>query len=137
MERVVALTEQILATVEDLSRTISNLSVRTASEDLALRDYALGMLAELGEARARLLASESEVANLQSQVESLTDKLRLEMTRAYEAELQLGKVTGQLAHEMTRAYEAESGLRAIHASFTWKLGRFFMIPIRVLRRIVR
>lgn len=137
MEQVGTLAEQILEAIEELSQRISALSVQSLSEDLALRDYALGMLAELGEARAQLLSNEAQIAQLRSEVEGLTDKLRDEMTRAYEAELQLGKVTGQLAQEMTRAHGAESQLVAVHASFTWKLGRFFMIPIRLLRRIVR
>jgi hypothetical protein len=130
MEQVGTLAEQILEAIEDLSQRISALSVQSLSEDLELRDYALGMLAELGEARARLLHSETTA-------ESLTEKLRLEMTRAYEAELEVVRLTNLLAREMTRAAEAESNLNAVRASFTWKLGRFFMLPIRAIRRLVR
>ena len=137
MEQVGTLAEQILEAIEDLSQRISDLSVQSLSEDLELRDYALGMLAELGEARARLLHSDAEILQLRSEVGSTTEKLRLEMTRAYEAELEVVQLTGRLAREMTRAYEAESNLNAVHASFTWKLGRFFMLPIRAIRRLIR
>lgn len=137
MEQVGTLAEQILEAIAELSQRISALSVQSLSEDLALRDYALGMLAELGEARARLLHSESEVVGLRAEIDAATERLRLEMTRAYEAESRLGQLNDRLAKEMSRAYEAESNLTAVHASFTWKLGRFFMLPIRVIRRILR
>lgn len=129
-ERAEALAEQILATVKELTRDVSNISITSVVDDLALRDYALGMLAELGEARARLQRAEFEN-------ESLTERLRLEMTRAYEAESNLGLATDRLAREMTRAHEAESRIDLMINSFTWKLGRFFMLPIRALRRITR
>jgi hypothetical protein len=90
-----------------------------AMKDLIARDYALGILAELGESRARLTYFE---AALKDAIEDLA----AEKTRAYNAE--------KLVRDLS---PARDHLRAIQNSRTWKIGRFFMLPARLIRRISR
>lgn len=102
-------------------------------DSLELRDWALGVLAELGEARSQILHLNGELVR---------DKEALRQCQE-----ELSQTVERLAKEMTRAYEAEKILvshaaiehqiKLIHSSTTWKIGRFLMIPIRIARRISR
>lgn len=126
MERVEQQTREIMVAVTNLSQHVEGLAIKTASEDLAMRDYALGLLAELGETRALLLHKDAALAAANKEVSKTTELLANEMTRAYEAEKQLVKCRA-----------AEYQLNAVYASFTWRLGRFFMLPVRIVRRLLR
>ena len=126
MERVEQQTKEIMVAVTNLSQHVEGLAIKTASEDLAMRDYALGLLAELGETRALLLHKDAALAAANKEVSKTTELLANEMTRAYEAEKQLIKCRA-----------AEYQLNAVYASFTWRLGRFFMVPVRIVRRLLR
>jgi len=126
MERVEQQTKEIMVAVTNLSQHVEGLAIKTASEDLAMRDYALGLLAELGETRALLLHKDAALAAANKEVSKTTELLANEMTRAYEAEKQLIKCRA-----------AEYQLNAVYASFTWRLGRFFMLPVRIVRRLLR
>lgn len=106
-----------------LSQQIAQLNL---GEGLALRDYSLGLLAELGEARAQLLAKENDLHKVREELAETIDRLAAEMTRAHEAEKQL-----------VRLQLVAPELAAIKASFTWKIGRFFMLPARIVRRLFR
>lgn len=118
--------DAILSAVLSIKETVESLSLASKSEDLALRDYALGLLAELGEARAELLEVTNSLEAERSEVKALMARLEKEMTRAFQAEKRLSRLP-----------IVESQLSAVYASFTWKLGRFFMLPMRVLRRLQR
>lgn len=61
---------------------------------LSARDHAIGMAAELGEARHRVEKARKEVSDLRHQI------------------------------------------KLIEQSRTWKIGRFMLLPVRILRRLV-
>jgi 2-polyprenyl-3-methyl-5-hydroxy-6-metoxy-1,4-benzoquinol methylase len=95
-------------------------------DSLELQDWALGVLAELGEARSQILHNKAQLQRSQDELAQTLDRLAKEMTRAYEAEKRIA------------SYSAiERQIEAIHASTTWRIGRFFMIPIRIVRRALR
>ncbi len=112
--------------VERLTREAESSERISASDQLILRDYALGVLAELGEARAQLTDKEAEIQSARAEILSVTTRLANEMTRAHEAEKRL-----------VRIQSLEPQLEALRNSSTWKIGRFFMLPVRVLRRLLR
>lgn len=102
----------------------SDTHIDQRNAELVLRDYHLGLLAQVTE-----YAHRTKVAH---------ERLEVEMTRAYNAE--------------TRAYNAERDLLQVHqqliainslrqqildlqSSTTWKIGRFIMLPVRILRRL--
>jgi len=126
MERVEQQTEEIMVAVTNLSQHVEGLAIKSASEDLAMRDYALGLLAELGETRALLLHKDAALDAANKEVSKTTELLAKEMTRAYEAEKHL-----------IHSRAAEHQLNAVYASFTWRVGRFFMLPVRIVRRLFR
>ena len=105
---------------------------------LVLRDWSIGVLAELAEFKARDQIAAQDLLDA-------TDALRTEMTKGFE--------TGEsLVAEMTRAHEAETlvlklqaevaniqrlqnELDALRRSRAFKIGRAVTAPIRILRRI--
>lgn len=78
----------------DTSSTTEDELIRVHEEILHLRDYAIGITAELGVMRARY-------AKAQVEVESLIEQLDM-----------------------------------IHSSRTWRIGRFMILPLRLVRRIL-
>jgi 2-polyprenyl-3-methyl-5-hydroxy-6-metoxy-1,4-benzoquinol methylase len=126
VEQVQSCSDELSVSLVRLSEDIAELRFQLRGENLEFRDYALGVLAELGEARAQLLHTEAALGAATREIEQVTERLAEEMTRAYQAEKKL------LRLEMV-----ELRLTAVLDSFTWKLGRFFMLPIRVLRRLLR
>jgi 2-polyprenyl-3-methyl-5-hydroxy-6-metoxy-1,4-benzoquinol methylase len=94
--------------------------------EFEMRDHYLGILAELGEARARLLlvAEQSSESN---------QKLANEMTRAYEAE----KKVLVLERERAALLILRNELNLVYKSTTWKIGRFVMLPVRAVKRLFR
>lgn len=124
MEPLTNPNDAVLALLTDLTEAVGQLTLTSRSEDLALKDYSLGLLAELGQARSDLTETKRLLEESRSNLLELNERLAREMTRAYEAEKRNARIA---------VLEVE--LSALHASFTWKLGRFFMIPIRLLRRL--
>ena len=106
--------------------------------NLVLRDWNIGVLAELAEFKARDQIAAQDLLDA-------TDALRTEMTKGFET----GK---SLVAEMTRAHEAETlvlklqaevaniqrlqnELDALRQSRAFKIGRAVTSPMRILRRI--
>ena len=87
---------------------------------MQLRDHAIGTTAQVGELRARL--QEKEVELQEKEVE-----LR-------ERERELEKKSGRVSRLRKDLEQQEARLRA---SLTWRIGSFFMLPIRILRRLLR
>jgi predicted RNase H-like nuclease (RuvC/YqgF family) len=100
---------------------------------MQLRDFAIGEAAKSCEMRVRLQTKEYELAaaltvnhekNLHIQ-NHLAHIARLEQAMA--ASATRTKALAQRSAELDRVY----------ASRTWKLGRLLMLPIRVLKRLLR
>lgn len=87
--------------------------------DLISRDYHLGLLAQVTEYAHRARTAEG--------------RLEAEMTRAYRAEVALDEARKKLAHLAA----LQTRIDDIHNSTTWKIGRAVLLPVRILRRLLR
>ncbi len=96
--------------------------VSRISEDFR-RQY-LAALSEIGEANTRN-------AQLQQTLSETIDRLAKEMTRSYEAEGRL--LESRRLISQTSRLQLE--LNQVRSSTTWKIGRFFMFPARIIRRL--
>ncbi|NCV97919.1 MAG: hypothetical protein EBW27_08025 [Acidimicrobiia bacterium] len=96
-------------------------------EVLNSRDHAIGRATEVGELRHRL--SEARQTHATHDVNH----------RAHIARLEEALVTANAATRDTQRSVANinAELARTKASFTWKLGRTMMWPVRVLKRLVR
>ena len=54
--------------------------------------------------------------------------------RLQEKEVELEKKSARISHLRKNLDQQEARLRA---TFTWRVGNFFMLPIRILRRLLR
>ena len=105
--------------------------VQEAKRDLLLtrleqKDYIIGKLAELGEARSRL-----EV--LEERVNETMERLVAEMTRAYNAEARLVELE-PMAIEIRRL---RGEVHVLRNSRSFRIGRLFTAPFRILRKVVK
>ncbi len=91
---------------------------------MQLRDHAIGTTAQVGELRARLQEKEVE---LRARLQEKEVELR-------ERQLELEKKNARISHLRKNLDQQEARLRA---TFTWRIGNFFMLPIRILRRLLR
>jgi len=80
---------------------------------MQLRDHAIGTTAQVGELRARLQEKEVELR---------------------EKQLELEKKSARISRLRKDLDQQEARLRA---TFTWRIGNFFMLPIQILRRLLR
>jgi hypothetical protein len=97
------------------------------------RDFAIGAIAEAGEARAVIAGRDAIIAALDR--------------RAVDAETHAANHAAHIArleevmrehHRMLRQADARAReADAMRASATWRIGRFVMLPVRVLRRLAR
>jgi hypothetical protein len=137
VELLAAINRQILTENESLlEENKSLLESKISLEDkfaiaqgmmsFEIRDEYLGNLAELGEARARLI-------DLEERLSDTTLRLAAEMTRAFEAERQLIVREQDAAH----ASVARQELKSVYASKTWRVGRLVMLPVRAIKRLFR
>ena len=96
---------------------------------LQSRDFAIGAAAEAGEApayRARYVESERKLGDANEHIKShLAHIARLEQALA-----------DLLKFEKTNK-ELCTQIETIHNSATWRIGRKVMLPIRVIKRIVK
>ena len=93
------------------------------SEEMRLRDVAIGLKAELTEAIYQREKYELSNAELRNEIQDLNDRLRLEL-----------QVTEKLLR-ITAARDSE--IIAIRQSHTWRIGFFVMAPLRWIKRSKR
>ena len=92
---------------------------------LQSRDFSIGSAAEIGEMRVRHFQTKDQLKDANVHIKNhLTHIKRLE-----EAMVELNRVSA-----LHRARLAE--LDRVYNSASWKIGRFVMIPVRVLRKII-
>lgn len=80
---------------------------------MQLRDHAIGAAASVGELRAQLAETQAQLGETQAQLEQKSARL----TR------------------LRKDFEAHDA--RMRATATWKIGRFVMLPIRIVRRLLR
>jgi len=96
------------------------------------RDFAIGASARAGEMQARLTTKEIELAN--ALTVNHENGIHIENHLAHIARLEaaLAAVEPQIRELNARAAQ----LDRVYASVTWRLGKFLMLPVRLIRRIV-
>ncbi len=96
---------------------------------LQSRDFAIGAAAEAGEApayRARYVESERKLGDANEHIKShLAHIARLEQA-----------LTDLLKFEKTNK-DLRTQIETLHSSATWRIGRKVMLPIRIIKRIVK
>ncbi|NDH92715.1 MAG: hypothetical protein EBY79_06450 [Actinobacteria bacterium] len=107
-------------------------------EVLNSRDHAIGRATEIGELRHRLLAQAAMYERRLSEARQ-THATHDVNHRAHIARLEEALVTANAATRDAQRSVANinAELARTKASFTWKLGRTMMWPVRVLKRLVR
>ena len=114
------------------------------------------LLAEIGTIQHQFRISEvpelrTEVARLNSVINDLDRRIndlttQLIHSRDYamgkaaelgEAHVLLGDLHNQVADLDARLKRVRNQLKAVHGSTTWKIGRIVMLPIRLVKRVLR
>ncbi|NBP17773.1 MAG: hypothetical protein EBU98_03850 [Actinobacteria bacterium] len=103
-------------------------------EVLNSRDHAIGRAAEVGELRHRLL---SQAAMYERR---LSEARHAHTTHDTNHRAHIARLEDALAAASTAARKVSvlnADLERLRASFTWKLGRTLMWPVRLLKRLIR
>ena len=107
-------------------------------EVLNSRDHAIGRAAEVGELRHRLLA---QAAMYERRLSEARHAHTTHDTnhRAHIAQLEdaLAAASTAARVENRKASVLNADLERLRTSFTWKLGRTLMWPVRLLKRLIR
>ena len=104
------------------------------SEEMRLRDVAIGLKAELTEAIYQREKYELANAELRNEIQDLNDRIRLGKV-AHEA---LEKASLQATEKLLRIIAMrDAEITAIHQSHTWRIGFFVMAPLRWIKRSKR
>ncbi len=103
-------------------------------EVLNSRDHALGRAAEIGEWRYRLIR-QAAIYEQRLHDQGTDEANHKAHIARLETALQAAGRTMQ--QNFSGAGELRRELDALRASTTWRLGRLLMLPIRILRRVVR
>jgi len=131
------------AQVAELQNEIDDLKMSL----LHARDYARGCAAELGEARtftehdAQVAKHDAQVTELKNEIDDL--KMRLLHVRDYArgCAAELGEARTffeiHIADADRKIRQARKKNQQIYATRTWKMGRLVMLPIRIVRRIIK
>ena len=104
------------------------------SEEMRLRDVAIGLQAELTEAIYQREKYELANAELRNEIQDLNDRLRLAEV-AHEALENASRQATEKLHRIIAMRDAE--ITAIHQSHTWRIGFFVMAPLRWIKRSKR
>ena len=104
------------------------------SEEMRLRDVAIGLKAELAEAIYQREKYEFANAELRNEILVLNDRIRL----AEVARDALEKASLQASEKLHRTIAMrDAEITAIHQSHTWRIGFFVMAPLRWIKRSKR
>ena len=93
------------------------------------RDFAIGSAAQAGEAIANL----QKLSHVQDLLKDANTHIENHEKHIERLEATLGEVAR--ANEVHHAKSKQLDL--VYESTSWKIGRFFMLPIRILKRIAR
>jgi hypothetical protein len=97
------------------------------------RDFAIGAIAEAGEARAVIAGRDAIIAALDRRAADAETHAANHAAHIARLEEVMREHHRMLRQADARAREAD----AMRASATWRIGRIVMLPVRVLRRLAR
>ncbi len=97
------------------------------------RDFAIGAAARVGEMQTRLTTREIEVANALTLNHENNLHIQNHIAHIARLEQALAGIAPRLQELTVRSVQLDD----VYASTTWKIGRIAMLPIRLLRRILR
>ena len=100
------------------------ISLPSTPSERKIRDLSPSVEAEL---RLQLMQLRDHAIGTTAQVGELRARLQ-------EKEVELEKKNARISHLRKNLDQQEARLRA---TFTWRVGNFFMLPIRILRRLSR
>ena len=103
-------------------------------ELMRFRDQAFASAAEEAERKIRYSLIKERLLKLEAELLEQTDLLRENMTRAYNAETRIVDLESKISKLI---HDHQIDLQILRSSRTWKLGRFFLTPIRLLRVLKR
>ena len=118
------------------------------SEEMRLRDVAIGLKAELTEAIYQREKYELANAELRNEIQDLKNRLRLmrneilvlndRIRLAEVAHEALEKASLEASEKLLRIIAMrDAEITAIHQSHTWRIGFFVMAPLRWIKRSKR
>jgi hypothetical protein len=93
------------------------------------RDFAIGSAAQAGEALANL----NKLHHIEDMLDDANIHIENHLKHIEKLETTLGEVAR--ANEVHRAKSRQLDL--VYESASWKIGRFLMLPVRIIKRIVR
>lgn len=123
-----------LRLVREESRRIQEQRAAFELEVLNSRDFAVGQAVQIGELRFRLLRQAVTYEQRIGQIES--------NHRAHDGNHRqhIARLEAALAEAASAAAQADRFRRELvdlRASATWRLGRFLLLPIRAMKRLLR
>jgi len=107
---------------------------------LAAKDFAMTAETRASERAAKLNAQagqilEKEIVDLRRELLAAKDFAMGAASRAGEAQAQVTAHAGQLGASQARVLFLSKHINRMRNSTTWKLGRFMMLPVRVVKKI--
>ena len=114
-------------------------------ELMHFRDQAFANAAEEAERRIRYTLIKEHSLRIESQLIDQIDLLQENMTRAYNAEkkmleleLKIQRLSDRHQLKIQRLSDRhQAEIQLIRSSLTWRIGHFFLIPLRLLRALKR
>jgi hypothetical protein len=103
-------------------------------ELMHFRDQVFASAAEEAERSIRYSLMKDRVNKLEAEFIEQTDLLRENMTRAYNAEKKIFELQSQI-NNLIHVHQSE--MKLLRTSRTWRIGHFFLTPIRLLRALKR
>jgi predicted RNase H-like nuclease (RuvC/YqgF family) len=100
---------------------------------LELRDFAIGSAAKVGEMQVRLTTKEHELA--QALTVNHYKDIHISNHLAHIARLEAALAENDSRFKQLTARSTQ--LDHVYASMTWRIGRVLMLPVRILRRLLR
>lgn len=117
---------RLQAQLQQTSRLAGELELQVLNS----RDHALGQSAEIGELRFRLV---KQAATYEERMHELSTHIFNHVAHIARLESALGEAT----RRVVALEEMRNELIAVRSSTTWRLGRLLMLPIRIVKRLVR
>ena len=117
-------------------------------ELMHFRDQAFANAAEEAERRIRYTLIKEHSLRIESQLIDQIDLLQENMTRAYNAEKKMLELELKIQENEKKVLELElkiqrlsdrhqAEIQLIRSSLTWRIGHFFLIPLRLFRALKR
>ena len=100
---------------------------------LELRDFAIGSAAKVGEMQVRLTTKEHELA--QALTVNHYKDIHISNHLAHIARLEAALAENDSRFKQLLARSTQLDL--VYASMTWRIGRVLMLPVRIMRRLLR